>query len=250
MNKLINYNRNSQDAFSSIVCAGTFSIVATQSDDFGDMEVDSEAVPAERNSDDSLDTVARPLDVVSPWNKSLFIENQPFERQLFKKFAASVYESCNINIEAEVVDDVIETTCGHPGFSIWMLIKSIQQSIGKECLTTTDWMSSKRSIYNTELYKTPAMMKMLGRVKASKKIARVLHDLVRDHQVNCSEVRLVSFLRAVGIAKPTYQDNCVTFTSPIIRIVYCKSFILVVTPLVKLLPFVIQLLRTSYNTYF
>ena len=224
MNNLIAYNRNIQDTFSSIVCAGTFSIVASQTEDVGDMDIDEEAQLEERDSDDSLDALVRPFQVGSPWNKAHFIETQPFERQLFKEFAVGVYESHNANIEAEVVDDILETTCGHPGFSMWMLTKSIQQSIGMGCLTTAEWMNSKRSIYNMELYKTPTMAKMLGRVKSSKKIARVLHLLVRDNQVNCTEVRLVSFLRALGIAKPIYQDNFITFTSPIIRDCLLQQF--------------------------
>lgn len=224
MNNLISYNRNTQSTFSSIVCAGTFSIVATQSDNVGDMDVDLDTDLKKQDSDDSLDAIVRPFDVFSPWNKSLLIETQPFERQLFKDFAARVYESYNTSIEAEVVDDILETTCGHPGFSTWMLIKSIQQAIGHKCLTTADWMNSKRSIYNTELYNTPTMLKMITRVNSSKKIAGVLHVLVRDNQVKCLEVRLVSFLRAVGIAKPSYHSNFITFTSPIIRDCLLQKF--------------------------
>jgi hypothetical protein len=44
------------------------------------------------------------------------------------------------------------------------------------------------------------------------------------YQVNCTDVRLASFLRAVGIAKPTYQDNFLTFTSPIIRDCLLQEF--------------------------
>ena len=224
MNTLISSNRNTQTTFSSIVCAGTFSIVATQTgDSSGYMDVDVDIGLRKLDSDDSLDAVVLPFDVVSPWNKTLFIETKPFECQIFKDFAADVYASHNANIEASVVDDILETTFGHPGFSIWMLSKSIQQAIGCECLTTADWMSSKRSIYNSELFKTPTMAKMLGRVKASKKIASILHILVRDNQAKCTEVRLESFLRAVGIAKPLY-DNMITFTSPIIRDCLLQEF--------------------------
>ena len=224
MNNLISYNRNTQSFFSSIVCAGTFSIVATQSDEVGDMDVDVDADFEERDSNDSLDAVVRPFDVVSPWNKSLFIETQPFERQLFQDFASSVLKSYHADIEAEIVEDILETTCGHPGFSTWMLIKSIQRSVGHKRLRTADWMNSKRTIYNSELYNTPTMSKMISRVKSSKKIARVLHVLVRDNQVECSEVRLVSFLRAVGIAKPSYHANLITFTSPLIRDCLMQKF--------------------------
>jgi hypothetical protein len=101
---------------------------------------------------------------VTPWNKSLFIETQPFERQLFKEFAASVSKRYNTSIEADFVDDILEKTYGHPGFSIWMLSKSIQQTIELKCLTTADWMNSKRSIYNTQLYNTPTMSKRIARV--------------------------------------------------------------------------------------
>jgi hypothetical protein len=226
MNNLISYNRNTQSFFSSIVCAGTFSIVATQSADVRDMDVDVDANFKKRDSNDSLDAVVRPFDVVSPWNKSLFIETQPFERQLFKYFAESVSKSYNTIIEEGVVEDILETTCGHPGFSTWMLIKSIQQAIGKKCLTTEDWMSKKRSVYNKELFNSPTMLKMIARVKSSKKIAGVLHVLIRDNEVKCSEVRLVSFLRSVGIAKPSCHGdaNLITFTSPIIRDCLMEKF--------------------------
>ncbi|KAI8892507.1 hypothetical protein BC833DRAFT_625755 [Globomyces pollinis-pini] len=218
INSLISLNRNTQSTFSSIVCAGTFSIVATQSGDVGDMDVVLDADLKKWDSDDSLDAVVRPFGVVSPWNKCLFIETQPFGRQLFKDFAVSVSEGYNTSIEAEVFDEILETTCGHPGFSIWMLIKSIQQAIQHKCLTIADWMNLKRIIYNEEFYNSPTMLKMVRRVKSSKKIAGVLHVLVRDNQVKCSEVRLVSFLRAVGIAKPSFHAaNFITFTSPIIR---------------------------------
>jgi hypothetical protein len=225
MNSLISYNRNTQNTFSSIVCAGTFSIVATQTgDNARDMDVDVDTEFKKWDSDDSLDAVVRPFDVVSPWNKAHFIETKPFERHVFKDFAASVYDSYKANIVADVVDDILETTFGHPGFSIWMLLKSIQQAIGCGCLTTAEWMSSKRSIYNSELYKSPTMAKMLGRVKASKKIAGVLYILVRDNQVNCTEVRVESFLRAVGIAKPSNEGNLLTFTCPIIRDCLLQEF--------------------------
>jgi hypothetical protein len=220
MNHLISYNRNTQSTFSSIVCAGTFSIIATQFHEVGDMDVDLK----KRDSDNGLDAVIRPFDVITPWNKSIFIETQPFDRQVFKNFAASVSKSYSISMEAEVVDDILETTCGHPGFSAWMLIKSIQQAVGQKCLTTADWMNSKRRIYNTELYNAPTMRKMIARVKSSRRIAGVLHALVRDYEVKCSEVRLVSFLRAVGIAKPSHHANCITFTSPIIRDCLLQEF--------------------------
>ena len=58
MNTLISYNRNTQNTFWSIVCAGTFSIVATQTEVNGKLK--------KENSDDSLDAVMRPFDVVSP----------------------------------------------------------------------------------------------------------------------------------------------------------------------------------------
>ena len=61
------------------------------------------------------------------------------------------------------------------------------------------------------------MKNMLESVEPSKKIARVVHVLVRDNQVNCEKVRLVSFLRAVGIAKLFQHSNFITFTSPITR---------------------------------
>jgi len=68
------------------------------------------------------------------------------------------------------------------------------------------------------------MLKMITRVNSSKKIAGVLHVLVRDNQVKCLEDRLVSFLRAVGIAKPSYHPNFITFTSPIIRDCLLQKF--------------------------
>ena len=42
MNSLIAYNRNTQQTFWSIVCAGTFSIVATQIGDYEAKELDLE----------------------------------------------------------------------------------------------------------------------------------------------------------------------------------------------------------------
>jgi hypothetical protein len=239
MNNLISYNRNTQGTFfSSIVCAGTFSIVATQSEDARDMDIDDNDFK-KLVSDDGLDVIVRPFDFVSPWNKSFFIETQPFERQLFKGFAISVSQSSNTIIESEVIDDILETTCGHPGFSIWMLIKAIQQAIGRKSLTTADWINSKRRMYNMELCNTPTMLKMMSRVKSSRKIAGVLRCLVRDNQVEFSDVRLVSFLRAVGIAKPSYNPNVISFTCPIIRDCLLKKVIL---PSTKLLLFLIQLL--------
>lgn len=204
-------HRNTQDIFSSIVCAGTFAIVATQTGDVGDIDDDSE------DQGKILDAAVRPFDDHPPFNKTYLIEIQPFNRQIFKDFALSVYESYNAKIETEVIDEILETTCGHPGLSMWMLIKSIQQSMEHKCLTISVWMDAKRNLYNKELYKMPAMEKMLVQVKSSKKVKRVLHVLIRDYKVNCNDVQIVSFLRAVGIAKLTYQNNFITFTSPIIR---------------------------------
>jgi hypothetical protein len=155
--------------------------------------------------------------VFSPCNKALFIETQPFERQLYKDFAVHVFENFNTSIMADVVDDILETTCGHPGLSMWMLIKATQQSIGHKCLTRADWLNSKRRICTPELYNTPAMTKMLQSVQSSKEIAKVLHVLIWDYQVSCAEVHVASFLRAVGIAKPLYCGNFIAFTIPIIR---------------------------------
>ena len=78
--------------------------------------------------------------------KAHFVESKPFQRQLFKEFAAQVYENHKINIDADVVDDILETTCGHPGFSIWMLINSIQQAIGHGFLTTAEWIRGSENI--------------------------------------------------------------------------------------------------------
>ena len=58
---------------------------------------------------------------------------------------------------------------------------------------------------------------MLSRVKNSKTIKTLLYRMVRDNQVTCSEYRVVSYLRAIGIAKLAYQDDLIIFTSPIIR---------------------------------
>jgi hypothetical protein len=99
------------------------------------------------------------------------LQERPFERQLFKRFALSVSESSNTIIEADVIDDILETICGHPGFSIWMLSKAIQQAIGYKSLTTAAWIDSKRRMYNLELCNAPTMLKMMARVKSSKKIA-------------------------------------------------------------------------------
>ena len=141
------------------------------------MDVDGKL--KKEDSDDSLDAVMRPFDVVSPWNKAHFVETQPFQRKLFKEFAAHVYENHKINIDADVVDDILETTCGHPGFSIWMLIKSIQQAIGHGFLTTAEWMNSKRSIYNTELYKTS--LKKSGRYSG---ISTVWDEVLNRHRIH------------------------------------------------------------------
>jgi hypothetical protein len=83
MNNLISYNRNTQKTFSSIVCAGTFSIVATQSEDCNSMNIDEDANFTRHESDDSLDAVVQPFEVVSPWNKALFIETATSRRRKF-----------------------------------------------------------------------------------------------------------------------------------------------------------------------
>ena len=106
-----------------------------------------------------------------------------------------------------------------------MLIKSIQQAAGHGVLTTVDWMNSKRRIYNTELNNSPTMKKMLDRVKNSNKIERVLHVLVRDNEAKCEEIRLASFLRAIGIAKPSfYKTKFINFTSAITRDCLLQEF--------------------------
>ena len=208
INNLISYNRNTQTFFSSIVCAGTFSILATLSVDTAvesyvdEMDLDDQE---KRASDDSLDAFVRPFDFDSPWNKLTLIETQPFGRDQFKAFAVNVYECHNIIINIDIIEDILETTCGHPFFSIWMLEKALQLSLVRYFLE--DWISSRRTTYNNELCNTPTMLGMVKRVETSKSIKRVLHILVRDNEVYFSdwEVRLVSFLRAVGIAKLSYR---------------------------------------------
>ncbi|KAI9348531.1 hypothetical protein BDR26DRAFT_853418 [Obelidium mucronatum] len=224
MNSLISFNRNEQEcAFSSIVCAGTFSIVAAQTQDPTDMDVDNGAGSLgsrESRSDDSLDAFIRPIsEVVSPWNKTQFIETKPFDRLLFKKFAMDVYFNHKVSVSMEVPNEILETTCGHPGFSIWLLMKSVQLAIENNSLSMVDWLEAKRSTYNPDLCRTPTMASMLDRVKSSKQIADTLHVLVRENQVTCHDIRLASFLRAVGVARPWSQidDNTLTFTSPVIR---------------------------------
>ncbi|KAJ2987126.1 hypothetical protein HDV02_006347, partial [Globomyces sp. JEL0801] len=101
---------------------------------------------------------------------------------------------------------------------------SMQQAVEHKCLPAADWMNLKRTIYNTELYKTPTMLNMIESASSSKKIAHELHVLIRDNHVKCSEDPLVSFLRAIGIAKPSYPTGYLTFTSPIIRDCLLEKF--------------------------
>ncbi|KAI8892941.1 hypothetical protein BC833DRAFT_662021 [Globomyces pollinis-pini] len=70
MNRLISHNRNTLGNFSSIVCAGTFSIVATQYD-VGDMDVDRDAELKQR----ALDPLVWPFDIETPWNIMILLLN-------------------------------------------------------------------------------------------------------------------------------------------------------------------------------
>ena len=156
MNSLIAQNRNSKSSFYSIVVAGTFSIVATQTTG-NHPDVDIEFDNSESEGGSSFDGVVEQVDYGSPWNKMNIIETQPFDRMIFKKFAATVYSSHNVVVSPEVVDDILQTTCGHPGFSVWLLSKSVQQAFGMKILVLVDWVASKRWNLSFELYKTPTI---------------------------------------------------------------------------------------------
>lgn len=224
MNSLISYNRNTQDSFSSIVCAGTFSIIATQTGSFDSMEIEQHDSLERQNSDDSIDRLVRPFDVSSPWNKATSIEAEPFNPGVFRQFAKDIYRIHNVSVSNDVVDDIIETTCGHPGFSMLLLNRSAQRALGRKSLDMADWMNNKRSFYYSELQKSKTMEKMLERLKSSLKIKDMLYKLVRDNELRCPDDRLVSFLRVVGVAKHSFQSDVFTFTCPIIRDSLIREF--------------------------
>ena len=70
------------------------------------MERESLEKVEKHNSDDSLDRLIRQFDISSPWNRG---------------FAGNVYQIHSVVVSDAIVDDIIETTCGHPGFSMWWL---------------------------------------------------------------------------------------------------------------------------------
>lgn len=146
------------------------------------------------------------------------MQTQPFDRIVFRKFASNIYKSHNVVVSPEVVDDILQTTCGHPGLSVWLLSKSVQQAFGMKILVLEDWVRLKRWNFSFELHKTTNMTKLMNLAKNSKKqVGKFLHHLVTLYTAVCKEDREASFLRAIGIAKLHVQPNVLTFTCPIIR---------------------------------
>lgn len=226
INSLIAYCRNTQSTFQSIICAGTFSIIATQSEPMQDnMEIDDAPVLEKTKSDDSFDAVVLPFDdISSPWNKARFIETTHFKQLAFVSFSQSLYRMKGVNVEDGVIDDIWESTSGHPGFSMYLLVKSISLSTDYSSeLSTIRWMEKKRSFYCDEIVKTPTMQKMLSRVKSTKKITNLLFLLVREKIIVCTDNRYVSFLRSVGIAK-LLGDDTIMLACPIIRDALLQNF--------------------------
>lgn len=217
MNLLISTNRNSTGPFRSILCAGTFTIVAIQTSDMMELGLEGEAKTGTRTSGDSAESVVRSLNGGSPWNKANIIQTKNFSRDLFKPLAMEIYSSHLVSVDEAVIDDIFDTTHGHPGFCVGLLINSVQQTVGMKSLSIVDWMSAKRDKYNNHLCQKPTMKRMLELVKSSRSVKEVLCTMVRYNRVTCSNTRLTSFLQAVGIAVPGNSSNHFLFNSPIIR---------------------------------
>ncbi|KAJ3293780.1 hypothetical protein HDU79_011897 [Rhizoclosmatium sp. JEL0117] len=217
MNTLISHSQNLQNIFSCIVCVGSFSIVVRQiSPDVSDlMEVESE---------DSLDAIVRPFNVDSPWNKTTLVETTPFAKDVFSQFCNEVYVSHGLSVQQGVVNDIWETTRGHPGFSMWLVVTSIAEGFNRgRILCVTDWMTAKQEKYLRDLRETPTMQKILQTAQASKTAKSALHRLVRDNEVHCEE-RISSFFRAVGVGYRPDNHDGIYFSSPIIRDALLQQF--------------------------
>ena len=230
MNHLISFSRN-QSKFQSIVCAGTYSIIAAQLESSEDMfeidsETDSESQKLQKKSSgESFDAIVRPSDVIAPWNKSRFIETAPFNSDLFNHFCLRLFDSYGVVVEGGVVEDIWETTAGHPGFSMWFCVKSLLLALDKSGkLSTSEWMQMKRNVLSDQLLETPTMTKILTRVKSSKRIFPLLDRLIRFYEIFCDDTRMFAFLRSVGVARPTNKKGWITFSSPIIRDALLRQF--------------------------
>jgi hypothetical protein len=210
MNNLISkVGSEKGEVLHSLVIAGTFLSVATQKEDF--MYID--------DSDDSLDEIIKPLDSVSPWNKGVKIETEPFTETLIKKFAFDTGKHFN-SISEDVIDDIYCTTKGHPGCSMWLLSAAFKDSIGQK-LTVLDWLRTKRETHIKALCQSETMSKMINRLKNSKTVKEILLNLIRNNEVECSKFRIIAFFLAIGLAKvvpsPKRNSEKLTFTAPLIR---------------------------------
>jgi len=114
-----------------------------------------------------------------------------------------------------VMEDIMDITCGHPGFSVWLLDKSVELARHAKVINYNTWLKVKRDQFTKELYKTNTFSRMLEKLQCSRRVIKLLNTMARNINVPCNDNRVISFLRASGIIKPI--DSEFTFTSPVIR---------------------------------
>jgi hypothetical protein len=108
---------------------------------------------------------------------------------------------------------------------MWLLVKTVVLALDNSSqLSAALWMNKKRYFYCKEITKTPTMKKMLDRVKTTKKITSLLLLLVRQYKARCTDNRYVSFLRAVGVARPMEFEDWIILSSPIVRDALLQEF--------------------------
>jgi hypothetical protein len=207
--------------FHAFILAGSFAVVpAAQNQEY--IDIDSNYSLDHHHHHHRISENSRENSL----NQAVTIEIAPFPDSLAKKFASDTSKYHSRCIPEVIFDDIYEIIQGHPGIHVWFVHQVMRDSV-KKTLSLSEWFDLRVITYRERLVKSQGMSKMIQRLKAcTGEVKEELLRLIRDTQVECSDSRIVGYLRAVGLVKCTPNSEILKFIAPVMVDILLKEIYL------------------------